>query len=308
MLITPSTLQGMFTMFDTRFWQAYQQTQIFKDKLATTITSVTEQNTYGWMGKIPTLREWIGARQPQNAFAYPYTVTNKPFELTMSVDKFKIQDDQYGLYAPIVTEMGWQAAKWPDYRLVEIIQANGTWADGKAFFATDHPVNLYNSAFSTYANEFTTTALNFTNYAAVRQAMMAYKGEDGKPLGIMPNLLIVPPALDLTARHILHSDFIAPATIGNDTSQVGATTNVLKGTADLIVMPELANEPTRWYLADTSRAIKPFIWQLREAPQFAYRISPTDPAVFDLHEFIYGVEARGEAAFGLPWLCARATA
>ncbi|MBI4796865.1 MAG: Mu-like prophage major head subunit gpT family protein [Deltaproteobacteria bacterium] len=77
--------------------------------------------------------------------------------------------------------------------------------------------------------------LNTTNYAAARAAMMSLTNAEGRPLGIKPNLLVVPPTLEATAREILQAQFI----IGDPTAG-GSKTNVWQGTADLLVMPELA--------------------------------------------------------------------
>src|SRR5260221_9576947 len=94
---------------------------------------------------------------------------------------------------------------------------------------------------------------------------------------------------------------------GNQTSQVGAITNIYQGTAKILMIPDLTSDDT-WYLADTSKPIKPFVWVLREPVSFAYRVSPTDPIVFDRNEYLFGARGRGEGGFGFPWLCHRSTA
>jgi phage major head subunit gpT-like protein len=77
-------------------------------------------------------------------------------------------------------------------------------------------------------------ALNPTNYASARTTMMSLSNAEGRPLGIKPNLLLVPPSLEAQAREILQAQFI----IGDPTSG-GAKTNIWQGTADLLVVPEL---------------------------------------------------------------------
>jgi phage major head subunit gpT-like protein len=90
--------------------------------------------------------------------------------------------------------------------------------------------------------------------------------------------------------------------------QVGANQNMLKGTADLLVIPELANAPKDWYLLDTSRAVKPFIFQLRQAPQFVQFNDPKSESVFRRKKFVYGVDARGNVGFALWFLAAKSKA
>lgn len=72
------------------------------------------------------------------------------------------------------------------------------------------------------------TALDMTNYAAARQAMMAFKSDEGRPLGIMPNLLVVGPSNEKAARDVLVAQRLAS---GAD--------NTYAGTAELLVVPWL---------------------------------------------------------------------
>lgn len=80
-----------------------------------------------------------------------------------------------------------------------------------------------------------TQTLDSTYYAAARAAMMSLKDADGKPLGIRPNLLVVPPTLEGDARQILNAQFV----IGDGTAG-GSKTNIWQGTATLLVFEELA--------------------------------------------------------------------
>lgn len=56
---------------------------------------------------------------------------------------------------------------------------------------------------------------------------------------------------------------------------------------------------TPWYLFDTSRALKPFIWQARRNPNLVRKDMETDDNVFFQRQYIYGVDARGNAGLGL---------
>jgi phage major head subunit gpT-like protein len=72
-------------------------------------------------------------------------------------------------------------------------------------------------------------ALNPTNYATARAALMGMKGDHGRPLGLRPNLLVVPPSLESAARKIVRSE------LGG-----GGETNEWAGTAEPLVTPWLA--------------------------------------------------------------------
>lgn len=54
-----------------------------------------------------------------------------------------------------------------------------------------------------------------------------------------------------------------------------------------------------WYLLDTARVIKPFIWQTRRPFQVIPKFSMTDPQVFWNKEFEWGVDGRCNAGYGM---------
>jgi len=53
-----------------------------------------------------------------------------------------------------------------------------------------------------------------------------------------------------------------------------------------------------WYLLDTSRAIKPLIFQSRKKPALTAMVSETDESVFMRDEYRYGIDARSNVGFG----------
>lgn len=53
-----------------------------------------------------------------------------------------------------------------------------------------------------------------------------------------------------------------------------------------------------WYLLDTSRALKPFIYQSRREMQFTAMTKPDDEYVFRSNEFRFGVDCRANAGYG----------
>jgi phage major head subunit gpT-like protein len=310
-----SQLQALFTSFIARWQDIYSSgPATYLDKLATTTTCVTEIVRFPWMGQLPVVREWTGDREENSAALKFHDVVPKLFETTFGLDKSKIDDDQFGFFASnIIPQMAMAARKWPDFRLVDEIRANRTWSDGKAFFATDHPIHVDNSAIkgfdgnNYYANDYTSLPLTLDNYALVRQDMMGRVGENGKSLGVTPNLLVYEHTNEQTARHILQSGVIAPGVFGNQTSQVGAIDNIYKGSAEGLLIPEFGADPGRWYLCDTTKAIKPFGWLLREAFSFAQRTDPRDPVVFDKNKYLFGGRGRGEAFNAFPFLASRCT-
>ncbi len=67
-------------------------------------------------------------------------------------------------------------------------------------------------------------------------------------------------------------------------------------TANVVVDAGYQGEP--WFLLDTSRALKPVIFQDRKSPQLIAMTKIDDEAVFTRKEFRYGVDCRDAAGFG----------
>ena len=298
MLVNAANLDALRVGYKSTFQGALSQAPSQHLRVSTVVSASTKEQKYGWLGKIPNVREWIGPRAVQNLAQHDYSIREKPWELTVAVDKDDIETDNLGIYAPLFAEMGRSAgSKW-DQLVFGLLKDGFTTEcyDGQHFFDTDHPVLAEDGqTMLTVSNtgggagtpwflldtnralkpiilqkrrDFTFTSitdlsspnvfmnrefvygtdaranvgfgfwqfaygskqvLNAAAYAAARASLSSLKGDHGRPLGLMPNLLVVPPALESAARKILNSEFAA-----------GGETNEWKGTAELLVVPWLA--------------------------------------------------------------------
>ena len=296
MIISQPNLDALRLTLSMAFQKAYDSTQPLYPRFASILPSSTASTRYGWLAQQVTLREWLGPRVALNLAERQFTVTNRKFEGSIQITRDQIEDDNLGMFASVsVPQLAQAARKHPDQLFVTYLSNNPVGFDGVALFSSSHPIN--DGSGNNYSNT-NSLALSADNFNTVWSTMAAYKGEDGQPLGIQPNLLIVPPQLKKMALEILN----ATMTTG---SNVAGGTNVLQGWADVLVMPELAGSATQWYLADVSRPIKPFGYQVRRAPEFVSRDSLTDPKVFEQEIFTYGCSYRGELVHTLPFLIAR---
>lgn len=62
MLINSMNLRGIFTSFNTLFNKAFTETPVQYDRVAMVVPSTSRETTYGWLGQIPNMREWVGER------------------------------------------------------------------------------------------------------------------------------------------------------------------------------------------------------------------------------------------------------
>lgn len=312
-MILPSALQPMFTSFSLLWRSGYTSAKIWHPQVATIVTQAQSGNVSqlvnGWLDTIPMMREWVGPRVIHDIAARAHTMTAKDYELTMGIPVNTVNDDQWGLYSGAPMDLGLQSAKNPGKLIADKLIANPTGFDGVSFFNDAHPVNFDQGAggpLGTYDNSFA-LALTPENLGIVIATMLAYKGADGEEMGVGEEgvLLVVPPALKWRALEITQSENLASFVMGNTTAgNVGTSTNVYKGAASVLCIPKLNVDPTRWYVMDVSRPIKPLIYWERQAPNFVYRGMATDPVVFDQKKYIFGVDGRAVADVTLPFLVA----
>lgn len=206
MIINQTNLSNLYTALNTIFNAAFEGASIFHDQVAMVVPSNTRSNDYKFMLQFPMLAEWIGDRQIRSLAASHFEITNKDYEATLEVERNDIEDDQLGVYNPIVAELGRAARQHPDVLIAALMAAGfvSTAYDSVAFFG-------------------------------------AHSG-------------------------------------GTNTGGGGGTA---------------------WYLLDTTRAIKPFIFQRRTMPQLVTQDRPDDEHLFMRKKYRYGIDYRGAVGYGL---------
>jgi phage major head subunit gpT-like protein len=334
-VITPTNWLPLITLASTTIREAWSEI-ITNYQTFTTDVDMGEKSVYedAWIGRMPKMRLWSGPRVYQEPAPQTYTAVPEPFEITYTLDRFRYDDDSFGVFYPLLLDLALQTKRWPQFQLRDLLEASGAWSstqvqlglDGLAFWNTAHPTNIYSTQAlslatgTSYCNDFTgggvsinsvtvggafsqTAVLTMIEYAATIRA------EDGERLGITPTHLMHPPSLKGEVEYVL-KNMLAAASVGYSTwgaaqTQVGATDNVV---ARMGVEPlqnhDLASF-TKWYLQDNSKAVKSMRWLKREEPRITPRVSEDDPRVFDWHQYTWGGWARGAPIWSPSWLLFR---
>jgi phage major head subunit gpT-like protein len=277
MQVTPANLSILFSTVETNWSLAYSLAPVVWDKIATQYPVGSEQWVSAWLTMMPKYREWLGSRVVHTPSPQTYTVPIKLFEDTMGIDKFKIEDDQFGVFGPIVLHFAMEAAKWPDYQLRDLIQNSGSWTgifqnglDNLTYWNTAHPVNFWDSSMGTYPNDFTGGgqtvnginiggALSPNAFQTVFNNMGTRKNESGESAGASPNLSMGGTQLKFGLQSLLQSQFLGMPSIGQigtgnfptagqalpvNAPLVGASENMLKGLTDLLIWDDLGGSTT----------------------------------------------------------------
>jgi len=293
MLINKENLVGVFLNLKTTFNKAFEAAPSQWSQTAMLVPSGSSQNNYDWLDRFPKMRKWIGEKAVKALKANTYAVVNDDFEATVSVRRNDIEDDNLGIYAPMAQDAGYSAKTLPDEIVADL--KNNAFVnkcyDGQYFYDTDHPVEDGQGNVSSVSNKGTAVLSYATladvqgSYGAARTAIMTMKDNEGRALGLVPDVLEVPPALEAVANVICNNEFLGDK-----------TPNPYKGTAKVIVNPRLTSA-TAWFLHCTSRPVKPFIYQQRKAPVFVQQINTDSDDVFSRGEYKYGAEARAAGGY-----------
>jgi phage major head subunit gpT-like protein len=302
-LINSSSLAALRSQINGIFDDAYKgvsQTDLWYKMIAQEVPSNTTSVTYYLNQTLPRLRAWTGPRVENNIKRNGFAVTNVDYEDTVAVDINDIEDDNAGLYSTMFEALGRASAMWPNDLVYNAISAGSTDAciDGQPFFNGSHPLEIPGAP-TTQSNLHTSTALTAANFSTIRLRMKMLKGEDGKPLGVGRKLvLVVPTELEDTARRIVLADSVGYL---SNSSSTAADSNINKGMAELLVIPELsALSATTWYLMDVGQVLKPFIVQIRKSPnQVIAKDKLDDESVFAERTAKFGVHGRGAGTYGL---------
>ncbi len=142
MIITRENLAALFQGFKLIFQQTFSGTEATWEKIATSVPSTTGEEAYPWLGQSTQFREWIGERVYQNLKLHGYRIKNKTFENTVTVKRDAVEDDTYGVYSPLMAQLGQDAKEHPDLLIFKLLKEGFTTPcyDGQYFFDTDHPV------------------------------------------------------------------------------------------------------------------------------------------------------------------------
>ena len=228
-------------------------------------------------------------------------------------------------------QIGAQMAYWPQKQTAYFLK-NGhnatlfTGYDGKAFFATDHPLNPFRPSVGTYANLFTgaaagsypgairidegiTADLALTNLQKLYGYIAGIKMPNGEdPRGLRPRFILAPPALMFRLTLLTQAKFIAQAATGGGAAVADVQALIAAlGLALPIQADELAgweNDTTFFVACEQISAsqIGAMIYLNRESYKINYYGPQTDAELSRRQELEWHCIGRNGIGPGLPYL------
>lgn len=289
MNVNAATLNGIFLNLSKVFNQTFNDVPVEYSAIAMVVPSNGAYVDYRWLANFPQMKEWVGKKHITKLAEYDYVIRNKDYAATIEVRRNDIEDDQLGIYKPQAESAAWSAKQHPDELVFDAVNKSfvAKCYDGQPMISTSHKVGKI-----TFSNKGTkklsieSLAKAQASYGAARTAMMKFKDESGRPLNVKPNVLLVPPALEGIANALMTMDRLEDS-----------KPNPYKNTAKVQVSARLTDDDA-WFLLDTTKPVKPFVYQLRKKPVFVSQTNMDSPSVFMEGVFYFGAEARGASGYG----------
>jgi phage major head subunit gpT-like protein len=290
MEITTQSLNSVKKGFQKLFDKAYQGIpDPWFLQLAMESSSTGAEEEYHWLGAIPGMEEMLGEITLKNLVRHGWTIKNKEWQDTVSVKRVDLERDKLGVYTPLVNALGEAARMHPGELVAKLLSEGFATKDytGKNFFDTAKKAHAKARAFTNKD----THVLAASTFETARATLKGMLNAEGRAMRLGADLvLVVPPALEAEARKILIADTIN-----------GGETNVNKGTARPLVVPELASySDTAWFLIEAGKQIKPVIVQTEKVPTTAMVTNDNDSHVVLTGNYLYQAYGRYNAGYGLP--------
>lgn len=208
------------------------------DKISMEFTSNQLTEIYRWLGMVPQMREWVGARQAKGFYDNTISATNKKYEATLEILVEDMQRDDTGQSRMRIADLARRTnSHWASLLTTMIIAGESTACyDSQYYFDDDHTEGNNSTSQSNdlgidisglpAAVHGSTTAPSSQEMALVIlqtiQAIMGFKDNENEPMGEDATSFLVMTPVSLTNSV---SSAIGDLTFG------GGETNQLKGFA-----------------------------------------------------------------------------
>lgn len=296
-LVSTDFLEALLTnfrvIFNTELSEFDKSDGLYK-RICTIFNSDTDRENYNWMGSVPVMSEWTDVRKLHGLKVYgDYELINKHYEATLEVDRDTIEDDKYGMITPRIKGLSRRAVRFFNEKVFGHLDDGATLLayDGAAFFGTTRTIGDSGTIANQLSGAYTGSESEVRSaLGAAITAMRLFKDDRGKPMNLVPDLIVCAPAIELLVRQALK-----PGVSGVERAEAGYFNQ-----ANIIASPWIDAATDDFYVLCTKAEVNPVILQIRKNPEFVALDDPKSEHVFKQRTFLYGVDDRFEVGYGDP--------
>jgi phage major head subunit gpT-like protein len=244
----------------------------------------------------PQAEELLGSKSFKGIKAYAQAITIKTYHASISVRRKTVDYDKTGTVGKRITQWAASAAaQMYDQLGYAALTANGNGFDATALLANTHGDDS--------EDNLETAGPSLSLLTSMTSKFRQWTKASGEPYGLEPNLWVVGPADERTAREVTGADTIhSVATAGAlDAAGIAAVTvpNVFKGMVDVVVWNRIGSNNYHFLCATQYPGIRPLFLAEGQRPVFTSRVKSDDSNVYYNDQYEYSVQGDFEFASGI---------
>lgn len=249
--VRPKWVDALDPTFRAIFNETEQSFETMYDKIFTVQTSDSAFETdfaLSGIGQLEETAELEAIPYEDATPGWPVTYVHRKFAKGRMVSQEMIDDNKINMIRKLPQSLANAKMRTKEQAAADVFNygftagggglARFTGGDSQALFSTTH----VNRAGTVTQSNLITSPLSQTSLQAVTTAMKTRRDSKNQIVAFRPDTLIVPSALEFTARVILESTQI----VGSANNDI----NPIKGGLNLVVWPYLTSS-TAWYVMDS---------------------------------------------------------
>lgn len=300
-LVTSDFLSALTTTVRGDFHREYDAAmgvQAWR-QLAMVVPATTETISQQWLGAVPGMQDVTHSDLKTKDMAlFDLTKTDKTWKNGFEVSRRAIEDDSLGWVPLRVAQLAEEAAAHPGRRLFQQVRDGNTSAvvtfDGSNLFADAHSIGG-----QTIDNNLASAGSVAVAIQDGIGAMLEFPDEEGRPMGLSPNVIMVPAELVAETYAALNATqgYLAATTAGGGMGPVIPPASA-NGTWNAAGYTVIANahltDAAAIFMFHVTGSRKPFIFQERIKPTLEAMDDPQSETGVIRDKFIYSGRARNE--------------
>lgn len=294
-VVTTDYVDGARTYFQALFNQVIGAAQNNWSKVATRIPSTKSILGFNWIGPAPMMRDVLGSITVAPAHSHDYTMQITEHGVGIAIKERMLREDPLETVGTLIQTLSFQASKYYDKLVFTAYGAGfvGLSYDGAAFYADSHNFSPLASAVDNKLSG-AGSVIDATDsqgaYKLARKMLMTMKDDQGEPMGLVIEAIIIGATLGIPVRQLLQV-----TTLSGGGENVYAS---LDGSIAIIESPYIPTD-TEWHVV-AAGPVKPAILGEQLPIRFNALDDMTTDSFFHRKEFLYKVEAEVKAGYGEP--------
>lgn len=306
-LVTSDFLSGVLTDFRALFAGTYMSAAGRQNWLPLAIpidASGVADVKYTWFGSVSSVKKVThDTVEIKGLPRFNFTIENEEWQNAIEVERAALERDQLNLIRPRINQLARRAADHPGRLIKKLFVDNPLAFDGVAYFANTRVIGESANIDNILTGTGVTVAAFQADLATADAQMRLFQDDAGEEMGLVGNVIVVPPALRFLAFQA------ANPSQGAGLNQVIPRPDAEPSGSDYtIIVDEFLSDANDWYLChDGGAEERPFVFQTEKEPELLGDTDPNSRVAIEKRTFVYSGYGRYNAGVTDPRFAVKTT-